>query len=281
MWPRLGPLPVPTPYGLMVALGLIAALTLTGKLARRRGMDPKAVQDVLAWSCLAGLLGAKLLLVFEQPSDFFREPLALLLQGGVFYGGVLAAAVVTPVLAHRKGLPLHALADVCAPALALGHAFGRIGCFLAGCCWGRACDLPWAVVYHSEHAVAHHSLGGLAVHPVQVYEAGGELLLMLGALWLFSRQRFAGQTWWTYVVAYGALRTWLETYRGDPRGRWFGDLLSTSQVVGIGAMVIGLIFLVYCARKRHPPTPLDDDTSSGADGPDGAAELDEAGVPVS
>ena len=256
MLPRLGPLPFPTTYGLLVAAGLVVALWLLRRTAPRVGIRAQQAQDLVVWSCLVGLLGAKLLLILLEPRAFLQAPWELLFQAGVFYGGLVAAVATGWVLAKRRGLDAHALGDAVAPALAVGHAFGRLGCFFAGCCWGRACDLPWAVVYTDPHAAATSGIfpAGTPVHPVQLYEAAGNLLLALGAWWLLGRRRFSGQVWWSYVAAYALLRFSLEELRGDPRGSWLGGLLSTSQGIALVGLLLAHVFLFLRRRDGRLET---------------------------
>ena len=142
MFPRFGSLPFPTPYGVMVALGLLTALWLSGRLAASRGLPRQAVQDVLVWGCLWGLVGAKLALAALDPAAVLRSPWSILMHGGIFYGGLIAGVVAGWIVARRRGLDPLAVGDACVAGLAVGHALGRVGCFLAGCCWGRSCRSP-------------------------------------------------------------------------------------------------------------------------------------------
>ena len=193
----------------------------------------------------------------------------------VFYGGVLAAVPAIVVTARRAGLDVHALADVCAPALAVGHAFGRIGCFLAGCCWGSHCSHPWAVTYTNPEAVAYPFIVpvGAPVHPVQLYEAGAELVLFGLTLWLLSRRLRTGLTWWTWVGGYAVTRFTLETFRGDPRGTSFAGL-STSQGVAVLALVVAVAaatWLLWTSRAARDESPVEPEHAPEA-GPEARPE---------
>ena len=116
-----------------------------------------------------------------------------------------------------KRLPLAKLVDVFAPSVALGHVFGRLGCFFNGCCYGKACALPWAVNFPLPH-VMH----GIPVHPTQLYEAFGNLVIFAGLTAFYRHKRFDGQIWWLYVLSYGALRFLVEFFRGDYTTYYFG-----------------------------------------------------------
>ena len=252
MLPKLGPLPFPTSYGLLVAAGLVLALLVLRRLAPRVGLPAQPAQDLLVWAALAGLLGAKLLLIALDPASFLRRPWEVLFQGGVFYGGLIAAVLTAYLLARRRGFDPHALGDAAAPALAIGHALGRIGCFLAGCCWGSACDLPWGVVYSHPDAAATAGIvpAGTPVHPVQLYEAAGNFGLAALAFALLWRRRFVGQVWWSYVLGYALLRFSVEELRGDERGEVLGGLFSTSQ--GIALLGALAAFVILYLRSSRP-----------------------------
>lgn len=254
MFPRI-PLPglpfdLPT-YGLMVALGFLAALWLAERLGRKAGFTPHVVQDTAVWACIAGLIGAKVALLIIHPPTTWREALGTLFQGGVFYGGFAGAVGMVIFLCWKRRLDAQSLGDVLAAPLALGHAFGRIGCFLAGCCFGSPCTAPWAVRYTDPESMPMQSgiLPLFGLHPVQIYEALGNLALAGMALWMLRRRRFSGQVIWTYVAAYGALRFTVEHWRGDARGM-IGPF-ATSQAVGLAAIVLGLSMLAWQARRAR------------------------------
>ena len=190
MYPRI-PLPwvefgLPT-YGLMVALGFLAALALAGKLAPKAGFTPHEVQDIAVWACIVGLVGAKIALLIVEPGSL-HDAWRTLFQGGIFYGGFIGSVLATIVLCRRRGLDVHAMTDVLVGPAALGHAFGRIGCFLAGCCWGSPCEAPWAVHFtHPESLPVQSFLSpAIGLHPVQLYEAAANLALAAGAAWMIS-----------------------------------------------------------------------------------------------
>lgn len=276
MFPRI-PLPglpfgLPT-YGLLVALGFLTALWLAERLARRHGFAPHVVQDTAVWACIAGLLGAKIALLVVEPSGW-REAWRTLFQGGVFYGGFIAAVAAVLFLCHRRKLDPHALGDVLAAPLALGHAFGRVGCFLAGCCFGSECSAPWAVHYsHPDSMPVQSGIPSfVGLHPVQIYEAAGNLLIAGAMLLLLARRRFPGQVFWTYAAVYGAFRFTVENWRGDERGS-LGPF-TTSQAVGLVALVAGLTMLAVQSRRSRgggvgpedgdPRQPAGDDAAPSA-----------------
>jgi phosphatidylglycerol---prolipoprotein diacylglyceryl transferase len=233
---RLGPVAVPS-YGALLVCGLCAAVLVAVARARRYGVRR---DDVLALGALAfggGLVGAWLLFVLTNLGEIAREPALLWrMRGMVFYGGLAggAAACVTYSLLLR--IPLHATADLAAAAVPIGHAFGRVGCFLGGCCFGRPSTGPFAV----RPPVGSPDHGLLAtVHPVQLYEAAG-LALLVGLLLALERwpRRRPYTVLLAYLLGYSVLRVLVEVFRGDTiRGFVIPGLLSTSQAI---AIVVGL-----------------------------------------
>src|SRR5438067_9619596 len=150
-------------YGLLVALAFLTALALTASLARQAGLDSETVLNLGIYCAMAGIGGAKLLMILVDFGDYARDPrllfsLATLQAAGIFYGGLIAALVVAYFYMRRMGLPMLGTADVLAPGIALGHSIGRLGCFAAGCCWGAPSHLPWAVSFKSQDA---HDLVGV------------------------------------------------------------------------------------------------------------------------
>jgi phosphatidylglycerol:prolipoprotein diacylglycerol transferase len=145
--------------------------------------------------------------------------------------------------------------DVFAPGIALGHVIGRVGCFLAGCCYGRPTDVPWAVRFTDPFAAANVGTPlHVDLHPTQLYEAGAELLI-LGLLLGTERmgRPFPGRTFWSYMFVYGVSRFIIEMYRGDPRGFVFGTQLSTSQFISVVLVPLSLIMLFVLSRRSPSP----------------------------
>jgi phosphatidylglycerol:prolipoprotein diacylglycerol transferase len=252
MYPTLitfGPLSLHS-YGLFVALGFLAGIGLFRAEARRLGEDPERVTELCLLLLLAALAGARVFYILSAPAIFMAQPLEIfkIWNGGlVFYGGFVGALAAALLFFRRHRLPAWRWADMGTPGLALGHCFGRLGCFLAGCCYGRACDLPWGVTFSDPRSLAPT---GRALHPTQLYEAGA-MLLLFALLWrLRRRKRFEGQLFWGYVLIYGLARAAIETLRGDFRGTWAAAYgLSPSQGIGLAMALLSAGMLAFLGRR--------------------------------
>jgi phosphatidylglycerol:prolipoprotein diacylglycerol transferase len=169
-------------------------------------------------------------------------------EGGlVFYGGLLLTVGVTLAYMKWHRLPLWKWADLFSPPIALGLFFGRIGCFLAGCCYGKETSLPWGVIFKDPNSLARLSV---SLHPTQLYEAAGCLVLFFFLRWKEEKKAFDGQIFWLFLLLYAVLRFLIETVRDDPRGFLFHGLLSTSQGIGIFLGILSLFMLFYLRRKQ-------------------------------
>ena len=243
-------------YGVLLAAGILVAMWTGVQLAGRDGLDRRRAYDLALATVGASLVGSKALLLVTEPhllapDRFFSRELWS--SGGVYYGGFLGAVAGSLLFARVYDLPWIRVADAFAPAIALGQAIGRVGCFAAGCCWGTACELPWGVAFPE---AAHATTGvpaGVPLHPVQLYESALTLAIF-GALLAARRWRPAvGTVFSLYLVLYGAARFTLEIWRDDPRGDMLGVTtltgLSTSQLIALGCMVAGLAFWAW--RRSH------------------------------
>lgn len=245
-------------YGLLLAAAYLLGLQLAVMRSRRFGLDPARIMDLGIAIIIAALVGAKALLLIVEYRKFTSDPweiLTLLRSGGVFYGGLLVAVPVAIWYVRRHGLPTWTVGDLAAPGIALAHAVGRVGCLMAGCCYGLPTTVPWAVLFTNEYA--HANVGTPLyenLHPTQLYDAGAELIIFLFLLAFERRGRaFPGRTFWTYVLLYAGSRFVIEFYRGDPRGMVGG--LSTSQFVSVLLVPLAGAMLVWLARRRPTPAP--------------------------
>jgi phosphatidylglycerol:prolipoprotein diacylglycerol transferase len=239
-------------FGLLVAMGFLSGTWLAGRRARVAGIDPAAIQDIVfPWLIVGGLVGARILYVLSYwDRDFAGHPItdafAIWKGGLVFYGGLIGASLAGIVGMRLRKLPLWKTADCLTPGLALGHVFGRLGCLFNGCCFGRACDLPWAIRFPADH-----STHGLPLHPAQLYEAGLNLALCGFLVWWHDRRKtFDGQVFSLYLLAYAVIRTVCEYFRGDyavqstPASGIFTPGQSTSALI----LVVGIALWIVLRR---------------------------------
>ncbi len=260
MYPELfsiGPLPIVGSitiysYGVLLAASYLLGLRLAMTRARRWGLDSSRVLDLGIYIIIAALIGAKLLLLVVDFDSFRRSPadlLSLARSGGVFYGGLILAVAVAFWYMARHRMPFWTTCDVFAPGIALGHVTGRLGCFAAGCCYGRPTDVPWSVVFTNPLASANVGTPlGIPLHPTQLYEAGAELLILVLLLATERRgKQFPGRTFWAYMFLYALSRYVIEIYRGDPRGTVFATF-STSQFISLVLGPMSLLMLAWLAR---------------------------------
>ena len=267
---RIGNFPINT-YGVLLALAFLAALLTAARLAGRDGLPRERVYDLGLWMLLAAIVGSKVLMLFTEP-EYREDPMRLisldfLRSGGVFYGGFVAAVVAGYFLIRRYNLPWWKTADAFAPGIALGNAIGRQGCFAAGCCWGKPTGMPWGVEFtEAGHEVTGVPLG-VHLHPTQLYESFGALIIFFFLLWLHRRKRFSGQVILFYALLYALMRFTIEFFRDDPRGDILGLTtltgLSTSQMLSLIIGITGLIFLIL--RWRRAPEEKPDKVSRTPD----------------
>jgi len=248
---KIGPLTLHT-YGLFVACAILAALWMGSHLAKARDIPSEKVMDLTFYAVLAGLAGARLLYVLLNLSLFRGDWLGILRvwEGGlVFYGGFIGALAAIILYIRRHRLAAGAMFDILAVAAPLGHAIGRIGCFFAGCCHGKVCDLPWAVTFTDPMTLAHPV--GVPLHPTQLYEAFANLMIFALLFALYHRKKFAGRLFLVYVMVYGVARAIIEIFRGDPRGFVFDGMLSTSQALGLTAAAAAAVLLVVLHVRNN------------------------------
>lgn len=237
-------------YGVLVALGFALGLWIAGRRAKADGIPAEQVQNLGVWLIVAGMAGGKLFYMGFHWPDFLAgwraEGIRSLREGFVFYGGFLGATLVGWLYARAHKLPFLKVADAFAPALALGHALGRLGCFANGCCYGKPCDLPWGVRFPAGH-LAHD----FPVHPVQLYEAAGNLAIFAGLMLYTRHRRFPGQVWWFYLFGYGALRFVVEFFRGDYAYRHLGTF-TNGHLIAAALILAALIGHEWgCRRCRR------------------------------
>jgi phosphatidylglycerol:prolipoprotein diacylglycerol transferase len=231
-------------------MAFLSAIALALREARREGEDANKILDLCFYVLVAAIVGSRILYVLVNWSDFRHDPLEIvrIWHGGlVFYGGFIGALIAVLWYIRRKGLPLLKTADIMAPSIAFGQFVGRIGCFFSGCCYGKTCDLPWAVIFTHAESLAPK---GVPLHPTQLYSALNSLLIFLVLVGLKRIKGFEGQIFWAYVLLYAVTRSILEHFRGDERGMFIEGMLSTSQLIGLIMAVIAIAMMIILRRRK-------------------------------
>jgi phosphatidylglycerol:prolipoprotein diacylglycerol transferase len=265
--------PVPIyAYGVMLGTSLIVGWFVAMRLAQQDGVPQQEAGTIYMWSAVWSIIGARLLYVLTNLSDFsgLTEMFMVNRGGLVAYGGMIGGFLASWYGCRKRGIELLRWADVSAPSVVLGTAITRIGCFLFGCDFGARSDLPWAVRFPGPNALApqgspawqHHVRDfGLSqsapwsypVHPTQFYESLVGLSLFALLMFIRRHRKFSGQVFLAWVFGYGLLRPLIEVVRDDDQRGNVGAL-STSQFIGLASVLAGAALLVALVRryKRDP-----------------------------
>lgn len=240
-------------YGLFLALGFITAIWFTKQNARFYGISNQTVSDLFFAILVAAILGARVLYVIINLDDYkdnFLDVFKIWNGGLVFFGGFIAASLVAVFFCRIKKLEIWKTADILAPGLALGHSIGRFGCLFAGCCYGRTCDLPFAITFTNPTSLAPLNM---ALHPTQLYMVGTNFILFIILLAIQKRKRFNGMVFLSYVMLYSVFRAVVECFRGDFRGDFIFGFISPSQGIGLAISCLALVFMIIRFRSENRP----------------------------
>lgn len=251
-------------YGIMMALGVGAAFLLMGYTAKSWGQKKNDVFYGALYAIIGALIGAKLLYVIVDFETVLKNPLAFLTGGAVFYGGVIGGAVGGWIYTRRYKLSLVRMLDTVSPCITLGHAFGRVGCFFGGCCYGRETESLFGVVYPE----GGYAPSGVKLLPTQLFESAFLLVLTVVLLIILKKTKKSGGTGGWYLILYGVWRIFIEFFRSDPRGSVFA--LSTSQFISIFMIAAGILLLVFGERLAAKEDCREDwnaEQQGRADGP--------------
>jgi len=240
-------------YGLFVALGFMTAIWFASRRAKARGaaIQHDEITDLFLVILISSLVGARLLYVIQNFSLFSDHPLDMfkIWNGGlVFYGGFILALVAAMVYVKYKKFDLWPTADLLAPAIALGHAVGRLGCLFAGCCYGKTCDLPWAITFSDPDSLAPL---GIPLHPTQLYAVFSNLIIFGLLLAMDKKSAFSGRLFWLYILFYGIFRSLIEFFRGDERGEFVLHVISPSQIIGGVMALVAVGMLLWLSRQSR------------------------------
>lgn len=241
-------------YGIMSAIGMLSALVLLGFTRKLTRFSEDQALSAALWAIILGFLGAKVLYWIVEWRQVIADPgylLRTLREGFVFYGAFIGGLGGVAIYAARHKFPFFSLTDYFVPALVLGHAFGRIGCFLAGCCYGEVCETAISVTFPAGGLAP----AGVPLLPTQLLESGFLFLLCAALVVILSRKKPFGTVTAWYMVLYGAWRFVIEFFRDDERG--FVGALSTSQFISIFLVLGGAALLLLIQSGVFKKTVLD------------------------
>ncbi len=236
-------------YGLMVAIGILAGVYVLTRLSKREGIDPHTVTDLVFYTVLVAILGSRVGFILLEPSHYLSHPLEMvkIWDGGlVFSFGLVFGMSTLYLLSRKRGLGFLLTADLFAPPLALGQAIGRIGCFLAGCCYGRETDSWCAVRFQDPNSLAPI---GVDLYPTQLFHSFANLVIFTILLILFKKRRYTGQVLGWYMILHPLQRLLIERYRGDFRGSFLGTQMTTTQFVSLMVLFAGVLLLFWLKKK--------------------------------
>lgn len=231
-------------YGIFVSLGFLAGLWTASRRALRYNISPETIIDLGPWLLVGAILGARVMYVTTYwNEEFAGRPFSevfMVQHGGlVYYGGLIGASLACIIYALWKRLPLWRLADVLAPSIALGYFFGRWGCLMNGCCYGRPTDLPWGIQFPAQAGLPYPG----PVHPTQIYDSLLNLALYGFLAWLYRHKKFDGQVFAVYLICYSLTRSFVEQFRGDYTQVHYFAGLTPAQLISIGTIIVGGILL--------------------------------------
>jgi phosphatidylglycerol:prolipoprotein diacylglycerol transferase len=244
----IGPFTIHT-YGFFVALGFAVGIWTAIKVGRRQGVPSQQVMDMAFVMIVCAIVGSRLFYVLINFSYYKARPLDIikLWQGGlVFSGGLVATVAVMFWYLRRHRLSFWSIGDLWAPALALGQAIGRIGCHMAGCCYGRPTGTSWGMVFNHPKSLAPLHI---PLYPTQIFEAFAGLMIFLVLLYLHGKRKFEGQVFLWYLILHSTARLFVERFRGDERGFVPGTEMSATQLVAT-ILLVGSVTVLLILRSR-------------------------------
>lgn len=238
-------------YGLMIAIGIIVAASLLIKSGKKRNLDEDSLMNLIIFTVIGGVLGGKLLFIITEIKEILKDPSILLNfgYGFVVYGAIIGGALTIYLYCKKKKWNGLELIDMTVPGLALAQGFGRIGCFLAGCCYGAETTSKLGV----EFPKGSLAPTGVHLHPTQIYSSIFDFILGFFLLYYAKKEREIGKVTGMYLMIYSVGRFIVEFLRNDPRGSV--GFLSTSQFIAIFTLIIGIIIFnaknIFKGEKKN------------------------------
>jgi phosphatidylglycerol:prolipoprotein diacylglycerol transferase len=246
----IGPLTIHT-YGFLVAVGAFVGLLVAIRGSDASGISRQQILDLIFMIIISAIVGSRLAFVLMNYTFFLERPLAVfkLWEGGlVFSGGFVLVILLVGWYIRRHRLPLWTIGDLLAPAVAISQGIGRLGCLMAGCCYGKPSDMPWSLVFKHPQALAPLHV---PLHPTQIYAALSGFLIFAVLMLIRKKKKFEGQVLLWFVILHSTSRLILERFRGDDRGSIPGTELSVTQAVTLLLLIAGVVFLVILSSKAE------------------------------
>jgi phosphatidylglycerol:prolipoprotein diacylglycerol transferase len=245
----IGPVTIHT-YGPFVAIGVVGGLMITVKIGKSEGIGSQQILDMGLGIILSSIIGSRVMFVLMNFSHYRHMPLDILKiwQGGlVFSGGIIAVVLTIGWYIYRHHLSLWKITDLWTPAVAIGQAIGRIGCFMAGCCYGKPTDLKWGVVFTNPQSIAQPL--NVPLHPTQIYSSISGFIVFVIVLLLHSKKRFEGQVFLWFLIFHSTVRLAIERFRGDDRGMLLSSGMSVTQLITTLILIASVVTLMVLKSK--------------------------------
>jgi len=243
---KIGPVTIHT-YGFLLAVGVLCGIGISILLAKREKLDTKILADFLFYAILIGLVGAKLWYFVTELGYFLENPgeiPSLITTAGTFHGGIIFGMIFVIWYVRRHNLDFKVIGDVLLPGVALAHFFGRLGCFSAGCCWGKIAPegCSYAVTFEDPGSSVNPGFLGKPLYPTQLMEAALNLLNFIILFLVFRKKKFNGQVFALYIFNYSIIRFFVEFYRGDDGRGYISFLhLSVPQFVSVIGFIAAVV----------------------------------------
>ncbi len=245
-WLTIGPVTIHG-YGVMIAVGVLAAIWFSERQAKKHGLDANAIEPIAITGLIAGFAGAKILYCITVFDQFIKDPLSVLGSGGwVVYGGIIGGVLGAMLYCKVKKLNFPAYLNLCMPSVSLAQAFGRIGCFFAGCCYGKITNGAFGVTFPTDSLCTV----GEPVIPTQLISAFGNFVLFVILYRMYESEKWRNKTAAGYLMGYSAGRFVIEFLRGDIERGSVG-ILSTSQFIAIFVFIAGIALYFVSGKKKE------------------------------
>lgn len=234
-------------YGFMIGIGIIIGVTILNSRANKRGYDENNIFNLTVLTIISGVLGGKLLFIITNLGSFIENPISVITDFGygfVIYGAIISGMLAIILYSKYKSWSLLDILDLAVPSVAIAQGFGRIGCFLAGCCYGAETTGPLYVIFPEGSLAVPH----VHLYPTQIYSSIFDFILGIFLILYSRKTKECGKVFSLYLICYSVGRFFIEFLRNDIRGNI--GILSTSQFISIFTLILGITIYIYSMRKN-------------------------------